>query len=105
MLLTGLYPLVNPILLWVQLLNRFSRYIYPKEYRFSKEDFDVYKDAVKLGTISGCQPFDKVDCLLLSNLTLEDARNEIGIESSFLQAYYLIEKKRYPNSPESQRLV
>lgn len=83
----------------------FSKYLYPKAYRFSDEDFEVYRDAVRLGFISDCTPLNSVDYPSLSGLTLEDARKEIGIESALLEAYYQIEKKRYPDSFESQRLV
>ena len=83
----------------------FSRFLYPKSYRFSEEDFQVYKDAVKLGYISDCKPLDKIDYEALGGLTLEEARIEIGLEASLLRAYYEIEKKRYPNCRESQRLL
>ena len=39
------------------------------------------------------------------HLNLEDARKAIGIESSLIRAYYEIEKRRYPDERESQRLL
>jgi len=88
-----------------KLYGLFTRFLYPKHYRFSDDDFQVYKDAVRLGYISDCQPLDKVDYASLSGLSLDDARAKIGIESSLLQAYYDIEAKRYPDAFESQRLA
>ncbi len=87
------------------LYGLFSRYLYPKEYRFSKEDFQVYKDAVRLGYISDCMPLDTVDYPSLCQLTLEGAREKIGIESSLLQAYFQIEAKRHSDCMESRRLI
>jgi len=83
----------------------FTRFLYPKHYRFSKEDFEVYKDAVRLGYVSDCQSLDKVDYKSFLDLTLEEARQAIGIETSLLRAYYQIEAKRYPDSLESTRLL
>ena len=88
-----------------KLYGLFTRYLYPKHYRFSKQDFEVYKDAVRLGYISDCRPLDKVDYKALLDVTLKEAREAVGIETPLLQAYYDIEAKRYPESPESQRLV
>jgi hypothetical protein len=88
-----------------KLYSLFSRYIYPKPFRFSDSDFDVYKDALRLGFISDCQPLDKVDYDAILHLSLEDARKAVGIESSLLKAYYEIEQRRYPAERESQRLL
>jgi len=82
-----------------------SQYLYPNVYQFDKEDIKVFKDAVRLGYICDCEPLDKVNYEDLRNLTLEEARLKIGISSSLLHAYFEIEKKHYPQSLESQRLV
>lgn len=87
------------------LYGLFSRFLYPESYRFTKEDFQIYKDAVRLGYISDCEPLDGVDYPSLSDLTLQQAREHIGIESDLLQAYYKIEAKRHPESVECRRLV
>lgn len=88
-----------------KLYGLMTRYLYPKHYRFSEEDFQVYRDAVRLGYISDCQPLNKINYAELCHLSLGDARAHIGIEPDLLQAYYGIEAKRYPESFESQRLV
>lgn len=87
------------------LYGLFSRYLYPKEYRFSKEDFQIYKDAVRLGYISDCMPLNTVDYPSLHPLTLQNAREKIGIESDLLSAYFQIEAKRHPDCMESRRLI
>lgn len=82
-----------------------TRYLYPKVYRMSDQDVEVYKDAVKLGYVSDCQQLNKVTFEDYDHLTLAQAREAIGIEVDLLKAYYAIEKKRYPDSLESQRLI
>ncbi len=87
------------------LYKLFSRFLYPKEYRFSKEDFQVYQDAVRLGYVSDCQPLDSIDYPRIMDLPLEAARREIGVETELLRAYYGIEKRRHPDVAESARLL
>lgn len=88
-----------------KLYGLFTRYLYPKHYRFSQQDFEVYKDAVRLGYISDCQSLDNANYEALLDHSLKEARNALGIETNLLQAYYEIEAARYPDSPESQRLL
>jgi len=88
-----------------RLYGLFARYLYPKAYRFSDDDFQVYKDAVRLGYVSDCRSLADVDYSRLLDLTLDEARATLGIEKSLLRAYYEIEKRRYPESFESQRLL
>ncbi|MCG8668859.1 MAG: hypothetical protein MI867_05555 [Pseudomonadales bacterium] len=88
-----------------KLYGLFTKYLYPKHYRFTDEDFQIYKDAVRLGYVSDCQPLDGVDYESLASLTLKQARERIGIETDLIRAYFGIEKKRHPDSFESQRLL
>jgi len=80
-----------------------TKYFYPKHYRFNDEDLQVYKDAVRLGYISDCQPLSTVEYQSLLSLSIKDARESIGLEEDLLAAYYKIEAARYPHSKESQR--
>ncbi len=63
------------------------------------------KDAVKLGFVSDCEPLSEVDYAPYLDWKLEDIRRELGIEEDLLRAYYAIEKRRYPESSDSQRLL
>lgn len=83
----------------------FSQYLYPRAYRFSDDDIRVFRDAVRLGFVSDCRPLHTVDFDALRGLPLAEARRQIGIEDELLRAYYAIEKRRYPLSVESQRLL
>ncbi|MES2823998.1 MAG: hypothetical protein V4732_10390 [Pseudomonadota bacterium] len=82
----------------------FAKYLYPKHYRFDDETLEVFRDAVRLGYVSDCTRLDQVDYTALYGLTIEEARAKIGIETDLLQAYYRIEKKRYPENFAARRL-
>ena len=83
----------------------FSKYLYPRGYRFDDQDLRVFRDAVRLGFVSDCVALDKVDLERLLDVPLAEARGRLGIEEALLRAYYAIEKRRYPDSHESQRLL
>jgi hypothetical protein len=84
----------------------FAKYLYPRQYRFTDEDLRVFKDAVRLGFISDCDPgLCKADFERFLDTPLERIRDALGIETELLRAYYAIEKRRYPASRESARLL
>ena len=84
----------------------FARYLYPKQYRFTDEDMRVFKDAVRLGFISDCDPrLCNTDFERFLDTPIEQIREALGIETDLLRAYYAIEKRRYPGSRESARLL
>jgi len=83
----------------------FARYLYPRGYRFSETDMRVFRDAVRLGFVSDCVPLNRVRWEDLQTHTIGQARAALGIEEDLLRAYYAIERNRYPESPESQRLL
>ncbi len=82
-----------------------AKYLYPGPYKFDDEDIQVFKDAVHLGYISDCVPLNAVDYRQYYDLSLTQLRSEIGIETDLLLAYYGIEKRRYPGSKASKRLL
>jgi hypothetical protein len=82
-----------------------SKYFYPKVYQFDDEAIRIFKDAVKLGFISDCQPLEQVDYERHLDGELRDIRRQIGLETDLILAYYQIEKRRYPQSKASQRLL
>ena len=88
-----------------RLYGLFAKYLYPREYRFDDDDLRVFRDAVRLGFVSDCVALDRVDFEPLLDLPLREARARLGIEDDLLRAYFAIEKRRYPNSRESQRLL
>ncbi len=87
------------------LYGLFAKYFYPRAYRFTDEDLRVFKDAVRLGFVSDCQSLSQADFASHLDLPLDDVRAKLGVEVPLLEAYYAIEKRRYPASFESQRLL
>lgn len=89
----------------IRLYELAARYLYPGPYRFRDEDVQIFKDAVHLGYVSDCERLDKVDFRPLLDLSLNEARERVGLESDLLAAYYRIERRRYPDAVESARLL
>ena len=87
------------------LYGLFAKYFYPRAYRFTDDDMRVFKDAVRLGFVSDCHSLAQADFARCLDLPLEDVRAKLGVEVPLLKAYYAIEKRRYPASFESQRLL
>lgn len=79
--------------------------LYPAGFRFQPEEIRVYRDAVAAGFISRCEPLHSVDFTKHHKRTIREVREIIGVEETLLRACYEIEKKAFPNSPESQRLL
>src|SRR5262245_29310014 len=83
----------------------FAKHLYPKVFQFKDEEIRIFTDATKLGFISMCRPLDKIDYSQYLDYTLRDMRQDIGLESDLILAYYRIEQKRYPNAQATQRLL
>jgi len=82
-----------------------SQYLYPGPYKFSDDDAQVFKDAVHLGYVSDCVPLNTVNYANYMKKTVSEIRAELGIETDLIESYFRIEKKRYPKSIASQRLL
>ena len=88
------------------LYGLFSKYFYPEKYRFDDEDLRVFRDAVRLGFVSDCTPkLCATDFSGYLDMPVGRVRNALGIEEDLLRAYFGIEKRRYPESFESKRLL
>ena len=88
-----------------RLFSFFTKYLYPKNYRFTESDLRVFRDATKLGFISDCEPLHQIDFKAHLDCPLQELRAELRVEEDLLRAYYAIEKRRFPDSFESQRLL
>jgi len=86
-----------------RLFSLITRFVYPKGYRFSQEDLQVYRDAVRLGYVSDCKPLAEIDFKPYLDWPLGKIRQDIGLEVDLLRAYYAIEARRYPEIQESTR--
>ena len=87
------------------LYSLISRHLYPKVYKFDDEAIRIFKHATKLGYISACQRLDHVRYEDYLDWKLRDIRDALNLESDLVLAYYRIEKRRYPASKASQRLL
>ena len=88
-----------------KLYSVIAQYLYPRVYKFDKDDIEVFRNAVRLGYISGCLPLDEFDFTPCIDMSLEEIRQQIGIEKELILAYYQIEMHRYPDSVECKRLL
>jgi len=81
-----------------------SRYLYPKGYRFGKGEAKIFEYGLIAGKKS-CKDLSKIDFKWFLSWTLKDIRSKLGVDIDFLKLCYILEKKAFPNSPESQRLI
>jgi len=82
-----------------------AKYLYPGPYKFDDDDIEIFKDAIRLGYISDCQPLNQVDYTPYMSQPISEVRQALGLEVDLLRAYYRIEQKRYPDAEESLRLL
>jgi hypothetical protein len=88
-----------------RLFSLASKYLYPGPYKFSDEEIEVFKDATRLGFISDCQSLSKVNYDHYMDMPVGQIRQQLGLEPDLLEAYYRIEKRRYPNDKASSRII
>jgi len=83
----------------------FAKYLYPKSYRFGDDEIAVFRDAVRLGFVSDCLSLASIDYRPFRTKPIGQVRDELGIETPLLRAYFEIERRRYPASAASARLL
>ena len=87
-----------------RLFRFITRHLYPKGYRFTGDDLEVFEAGVSCAKKMKCMDLSKVDLSWFSSYTIKDARSELGIDVDPLIVDYTLEKLTY-NAPESQRLL
>lgn len=88
-----------------RLFTLIARTLYPGIYRFTEDDVRVFRDALRLGYLCDGARLDQVHYPDFFELPLAEVRRRLGIETDLLRAYYAMEKRRFPDSPESRRLL
>ena len=81
-----------------------ARWLYPEGYKFLKEERQVFQ----WGVIAGQQcklDLTKVDFESMKNRSISAIRKALGVETKLVKICYILEKRAYPDSIESQRLV
>lgn len=88
-----------------QIFTFISKNLYPDIYKFTDQEVNVFKNAIRLAFISNCKPLDTLNFDSFLDTPLKEIRENIGLEINLIKAYYEIEKQRYPDSAASQRLL
>lgn len=81
------------------------KYLYPKGYRFGREEFIVFRMGVALGELSGISDLTKVDFCSKIDVSLPTLRQELNIDEKSLILSYQMEQDLFPESVESKRLL
>lgn len=80
-----------------------TKYVYPHGYKFYEEERYVFYSGVMAG--SKCKTdLSAVDFSKHLDYKVSALRQKLGVEKELLDCYYCLERKCFPNSPESQRL-
>jgi hypothetical protein len=81
-----------------------AKYLYPKEYRFGEQERFVFNMGVMLGSLCPSD-LSQISFNIYSADKIDSIRKKLGVQKKLLKYYYEIEKKCFPNSRESQRLL
>lgn len=82
-----------------------SKHLYPENYQFKDRDIEIFFAALNIAEKSNCQALDKVDYASFLNTPIGEIRKTLGIPTDKIIEYYTTEKKRYPDSKSSNRLL
>ena len=86
------------------LFAKIATTLYP-DYQFNTDDIAIFRDAVRLAYVSGCQSLDQAYFTAFEACSLAEVRHQFGIDKTLLLAYYCLEKQRYPSCSASKRLL
>ena len=82
-----------------------AQHIYPSVHKFTDQEIAIFKDAIKISYISNCSPLDKFNFDDWLDQPVGNIRDAVGIENELILAIYEVEKRKYPQSMASQRLL
>jgi hypothetical protein len=82
-----------------------SRHLHTSLASLNEEELAVFKDAVKLASISSCVALDRFNFADWQDQPIRVLRDVIGLEHDLIAAHYAVEQRRYPHNKASQRLV
>ena len=81
-----------------------AKYLFPKGYKFGEEERFIFNMGVMAGSQCSAD-LSKADCFKLKNFKIDYVRKLLNIDKKLLKYCYEVEKKCFPDSPESQRLL
>ena len=81
-----------------------ARWLYPEGYKFYKEEKQVFEWGVLAGR--RCKTdLTKIDFKKMQDNSISAIRRALGVETKFIKICYLLEKRAFSDSVESQRLL
>jgi hypothetical protein len=89
----------------VRLFELLTKYCYPENYQFKDRDLKIFRDGIRIALVAKGTRLDQVDFKPLLDTPLCDVRNQLGINTDLLSAYYRLEKQRNTKSKASNRLL
>ena len=81
-----------------------AKYLFPKGYKFGEEERFVFNMGVMAGSQCSAD-LSKADCFKLKNFKIDYVRKLLNIDKKLLKYCYEVEKKCFPDSTESRRLL
>ena len=81
-----------------------SKYLYPKGYRFGEEERFIFNLGIRAGSQCG-EDLTKINFNDYIHRTPNGVRRLLGIDKALLIQCYEVEKRLFPDSLESQRLL
>jgi len=81
-----------------------ARWLYPEGYKFFEEEAQVFQWGVLAGKRCNVD-LTKVQFDKFKGMKISYIRTLLGVETKFIKVCYLLEKKAFPDSVESQRLL
>ncbi len=81
-----------------------AKYLFPEGYRFGEEERFIFNMGVMAGSQCSAD-LSRADCSELKDFKIDYARELLGIDKKLLKYCYEVERKCFPNSVESQRLL
>ena len=81
-----------------------AKYLYPKDHRFSEEERLVFNIALEAGKKCSTD-LSKFDFKKYKFHSLDGLRSRLGIDKNFLRHCYEFEKRCFPKSEGSRRLI
>jgi len=88
----------------IKLFLFITKYLYPEGYKFSDEEAHVFEMGVLAG-MKNPKDLSLLDFRWFMSWRVDRIRKRLGINGKFLKICYLLEKKKFKDSKESQRLL
>ena len=81
-----------------------AKHFFPEGYKFGEEERFIFNIAVEVGARCATD-LSVVDFSEYNNYLLADLRDTLGIDRILLRSCYEVERRCFPESLESQRLL